>query len=211
MCQEIALQASALLLGAVGGGVVSAWVTWRMLRSNTAQDLLRDALAIQAEAEAWILEGPDYENKRLSQCKDLPTESSGQGLWLRQVEVRTVLDEASWNAPDCQNYGIITGRRAWIVRDTITGRQVYHGGVSEGWHPALLSSRALEDLCGWVERVSMSKNGWLLSKRGLTALRPLLGALCAGDRIDVLRSRLSNKAQAFLQEYAQKYVKTAQE
>jgi hypothetical protein len=176
--QTIALQASALLLGAVGGGIISALVAWRMLRAETAQNLLRDALTIQAEMEAWILEGPGYENERLSQSKGLPMEPTDEGRWLRQVEVRAVLDEASWNAPEDQAYGFIVGRRVWIVRDTIVGRPVSHGEVFGGWHPALLSSRALEELCGWVERVSTSSKGRLLSKRDLETLKPLLGALC---------------------------------
>lgn len=202
MWQTIALQASALLLGAVGGGIISGLVTWRMLRAETARELLRDALVLQAEMEAWILEGPGYENKRLSQHKGLPVDPIDKGLWLRQVEVRAVLDEASWNAPEDHAYGFIVGRRVWIVRDTIAGRSVSRGEVFGGWHPALLSSRALEELCGWVERVSTSSNGWLLSKRGLATLKPLLGALCTNDRLDVLRGRLSNEARAFLQEYA---------
>jgi hypothetical protein len=129
--QTIALQASALLLGAVGGGIISRLVTWRMLRAETARELLRDALALQAEMEAWILEGPGYENERLSQHKGLPIEPTDKGLWLRQVEVRAVLDKASWNAPEDQAYGFIVGRRVWIVRDTIAGRPISRGGVFE--------------------------------------------------------------------------------
>jgi hypothetical protein len=200
MWQEIIYQGSALILGAAGGGLVSAFVGWKMLRSQTAQELIRDALVIQAEKEAWILEGLDYEKKRLSECQGLPTEPSGQGSWLFQVEVRTVLDEASWNSPDGHYYGIIAGRRAWIVRDTITNTKPHaHCG---GCYPALLSSRALEDICGWVERVSISRNGRLLSKRDLEALSPLLGALCTSDCLDVLGSRLSGRAQLFLHKYA---------
>jgi hypothetical protein len=200
--QTITSQASALLLGAVGGGAISGWVTWRMLRSGAAQELLRDALAIQAELEAWILEGPDYDQQRLSDHKNLPTDQVSTGLWLRQVEVRVVLDEAYWNSPSEQEYGFIAGKRAWIVRDRITG-QAHPGLLTQGWHPALLSSRALENLCGWAERVAVSHDGWLLSKRGLQSLKPLLSALCTSDRLEVLRDRIpSNQTRKFLQDHA---------
>jgi hypothetical protein len=134
-------------------------------------------IAIQAELEAWVLEGPDYDQQRLSDHKNLPTDQVSTGLWLRQVEVRAVLDEAYWNSPSEQEYGFIAGKRAWIVRDRITG-QAHPGLLMQGWHSALLSSRALENLCGWAERVAMSHDGWLLSKAWLaesqtTVERPL--------------------------------------
>lgn len=200
--QVIAIQSGALLLGAVGGGLISGLVTWRMLRSETARQLLADALAIQAEMEAWILDGPDYMKRKLSDHKSLPTAPSSADLWLRPVEVRAVLDEASWNSPTDPCYAFVSGRRAWIVRDSVTGSPVYPGALGGGWHPALLSSRALEDLCGWVEQVVIARRGWLLSKRGLKMLKPLLAALCTRDRLEVLGTRLSSEAREFLAEYS---------
>ena len=196
--QIIVSQGSALVLGAVGGGLFSALVTWRMLRSETARRLLADALAIQAEMEAWVLEGPGYGEKKLSENGELSTTATPAGLWLRPVEVRAVLDEAMWNSPADQCYDFIGGRRTWIIRDAVTGSRAYSGALREGWHPALLSSRALEDLCGWVEQVAISRQGWMLSDRGLDSLKPLLQAVCTADRLSVLGNRLSKESQEFL-------------
>jgi hypothetical protein len=174
-----------------------------MLRANTAQSLIRDSLAIQAQKEAWILEGPDVQDRRLSKNKDLTTEPSARDLWLRQVEIRTALDEAKWNAAQESFYGIIDGRRVWIVRDTIAGRAAYEGAVPRGGHPALLSSKAMEELCGWVERVAASRRGWLLSRRDLVSLRPLLAPICTSDRLEVFGTRMSERAIAFLKRYSE--------
>lgn len=204
--EVFASQGSALLLGAVGGGVISGLVTWRMLRADTARRLLAEALAIQAEMEAWILEGPNYGDVSLSAHKGLSTTPSTTDLWLRPVELRAVLDEAKWTPLPDQEYGFISGRRAWIVRDLVTGPPAYIGALGRGWHPALASSRALEDLCGWVEQVAVARNGWLLRKRDLVILRPLLGAISTKDRIDVFANRLSDQARKFLEDYAKNSV-----
>jgi hypothetical protein len=204
--QFLASQGVPLMLGAVGGGIISGLVTWRMLRANTLRQLVADALAIQAEKEAWILEGPSYGNMALSRQKGLSTVPSNTGLWLRRVEVRAVLDEAQWTPLLDQEYDFISGRRAWIVRDSVTGPPAYIGALGRGWHPALASSRALEDLCGWVEQVRVAKNGWLLLKRDLVILKPLLQALCTKDRLDVFGTRLSDKARKFLEDYQKGHV-----
>ncbi len=199
----IASQALPLLLGAVGGGVLSALVTWRMLRADTARRLLANALTIQGEMEGWILEGPGCERKKMSEQPDLGVEHAAGALWLRPVEVRAVLDQAKWNSPKQQLYGFISGRRSWIVRDVVTAPEVaYSGPSAESCRPALLSSRGMEELCGWAEQVALARDGWLLSKRGLAALRPLLLAICTRDRMEVLGDRLSEKARRFLEEYS---------
>ncbi len=199
--QILVANGSALLLGAVGGGIVSALVSWRVLCSKTARGLLSDALRIQGEKEAWILEG-GQNGTRLSEHPGLPTVLA-PGLWLRPVEVRAVLDEARWSAPDDPFYGFIDGRRVWIVRDIVEGQIVYAGLLRSGWHPALLSSKGLEELCGWIEEVATAKHGWMLSRHGMEAIsRPLLRALSTKDRREVLCRRLSPRALCFLERFA---------
>ncbi len=200
-----------LLIAAMGGGILSAAVSWRMLRSQTAVELLREGLRLQSELEAWILDGENFAESRVSEHAPdtLPTQAQGSGLWLRAVEVRAVLDEAAWNAPANNLWGVVSGRRAWIVRDTVRGTaRVYRGYLPDitHAHPGLLSSRGLEDLCGWIERVAIAHRGWLLPSRDLRSLRPLLWAVCTKDRICVLQAgqegRLSSQAEAFLRWYA---------
>lgn len=202
---EIAHNALALLFGAIGGGLISALISWRMLRADTARQLLAEALAIQSEKEAWILEGEEYSKKKLTDNKNLSTIETSSGIWLRQVEVRAVLDEAQWTPLSDQEYGFIEGRRAWIVRNLVSGPPAHTGLVGGGWHPALASSRALEGLCGWVEQVAVSVNGRLLRKCDLVLLKPLLLPLCTKDRIEVLGTRLSETAKEFLKDCAKEY------
>lgn len=182
----------ATLLGAVGGGLVSALVitiTWWFERqADEERQLLSEGLAIHASKEAWVLEGPDYNIFKLSEKRQLP-EISSSGLWLRKVEVRAVLDQAKWNGPEDHFYGFLSGVRTWIVRDEI--QYVKDGKLKLSYpisipypevHPALLSSRAMHELCGWIERVSSVWSTrfplWpcsrLLSRHGLEMLRPLL-------------------------------------
>jgi hypothetical protein len=193
-----------LVFGAIGGGLLSGYITWRMLRENTARELLSEALAVQALKEAWILEGRDYQHLTLSDNR----EPMGEGVWLRHVEVRAVLDDATWNSPQDQCYGFIDGRRAWIVRNQLVDEPVTNsqGGPLYD-HPALLSSRAFEELAGWVERVASAKYGWTLSRRGLEMLKPLLEPASREDRIIVFGDRLSLKARQFLKWYRENYAK----
>ncbi len=206
--QTIANSALAVMLGAIGGGLFSAYVGWRLFRENTARELLSEALAIQASMEAWILDGPDYKSLKLSENRNLLTEPLGNKNWLRKVEIRAVLDECRWNAPSEQYYGFIEGRRSWIVRDKIEDMPS-HTGVGPGdYHPALISSRAFEELCGWIECVISAQDGWLLSHYGLKMLRPLLTAVATEDRVAVFRiaDRLSPRALNFLKWYREKYM-----
>ena len=142
--KSVANQGLPLFLGAVGGGIVSGWVTWRMLRGDTARKLLAEALTIQSEKEAWILEGTNYEMLKLSELKNLQTMKTDSGPWLRQVEIRAALDEARWTAVSKPYYDFIEGRRVWIVRNHVNVPRSHNGALDGGWHPALLSSRALE-------------------------------------------------------------------
>jgi len=216
MWESIAGASIAVLLGAVGGGLLSGiavlftWIIDR--RAHTAEQLLSEGLAIHASLEGWAVEGPNFRNCRLSEHHNLPQEES-DGNWLRKVEVRFVLDESEWNlsANDSNEYGILDGRRAWIIRD-IGLPPSYPGAARRGeWHPALLSSRALHELAGWIERVadvdSLQRFGFRLgiSKQGLNMLWPLLKPVATKDRRQVLESRLTPQALDFLAWYEKNY------
>lgn len=200
--QLIVSQVSALILGAVGGGCASAIVTWRMLRASTARQLVADTLAIQAEKEAWIVEGPNYSSSTLSVQHPSADSGNKAGLRLRRVELRAALDEAVWNAPEDQFYDVMLGRRTWIVRDKVTGQTAYSGALRGGWHPAIASSRALEELCAWIHQVALARRGRLLWQKDLDLLKPHLVALCTPDRINVLQKWLSPEGRTFLEQYA---------
>jgi hypothetical protein len=195
------------LLGALIGASSTFLIARRALREATQRQLLSDAMAIQALEEAWILEG--YNDEHLAaKLSDYPSlkekkgkeDSSGEKLWLRRVEVRFVLDEANWHSPQSKPYGFIGVRRAWIVRDDLT-QGMSHSGPTTVHYPALISSRGKEELCAWIEQVQSAYDGrfWTaLSEHGLLMLRPLLAAVAKQDRIDLLRSELSDKAVRFL-------------
>ena len=200
--QAILGSGAAAIFGGISGGLVSGWVSWTMLRAETARRLLADALQIQSEMEAWILDGSDYSASKLVRGQKLPTHPADGGLWLRPVEVRAILDEADWTPLEEQLFDFIDGRRAWIVRAEVRGKSAHSGGLRDGWHPALASSRALENLAGWVGQVAVAFNGRLLRKHDLTLLRPLLLPLCTPDRIKVLGDRLTEDAKKFLASYA---------
>lgn len=218
---DIAGQSLAILLGAVGGGLLgslSVLFTWSYdSRARTARDLLLDGLAIHAMKEAWILDGPGYENLRLSEHSSLGEAASVSGPWLRCVEVRSVLDQARWNAPKNQLYGFLeSGRRAWVVRDQVVDGALSYPRIMDGSylnpHPALLSSRGCHELCGWVERIAgvvPFRFCWLsrlfISEHGLRTLRPLLISIAGDDRMDVLGNRLTPNAREFLKWYRKNY------
>ncbi len=194
-------------LGVLVGAFLSVY-TWRKsAQANNARELLSDALLIQAQKEAWILEGPGYQKENLSKNKGLPTEPQDTGLWLRNVEVRFVLDNLEWKSPEQQRYCVIEGRRTWIVRDKICGlRPAYLGASPDDCYPALLSSKAFEELSGWIERVSSAKKWGVLDRHGVEMLRPLLDAVCTEDRIEVFgENRLSDTARKFLRGHRKKY------
>jgi hypothetical protein len=199
MLQALINESAALLIGAITGGVLGAvalLVTWWLdRRARDVRDLLRRGLQIQALSEAWILEGRDYEQANVSTHPSLPEAAPCDGgLWLRRVEVRAVLDQAAWNAPEDNFYDIRSdGRRAWIVRDAVMGsdrRARYRP------HPALMSSRAIEELCGWIEEVAATMR---CNSRGRRVLAPLLGAVAGLDRRPIFR-QLTEDAVRFLNE-----------
>lgn len=200
------------LLGAVIGALIAWFTWWKSSRANTAKELLSEALAIQALKEAWILELPQNEQRKLSSNKNISTKQSGNDFWLRKVELRTVLDEAKWNSPANQEYRFIEGRRTWIVRDQIIKNQYsYKTGQNVSGYPGVISSRAMEELCGWINRVALSCSGfWMsrqLSSHGIVMLSPLIDAVAADDRIEVFGIRITEKAKSFLKKYQKKYLK----
>ena len=211
---QILAQSIGITLGAVSGGFIGALVAlilwWKGTQASNARELLAEALTIQALKEAWVLDGQNYQEETLSHNRNLTMSLNEKKLRLRRVEVRFVLDDASWNSPDNEYYGIIDYRRTWIVRDKVHQNEyAYKGGPPVDYHPALLTSRALEELCGWIERAASARNGWMLSRHGLEMLDPLLRAVTAEDRIEVFkkRDRLSPEAINFLRRQRLAYQK----
>lgn len=210
--EAIVANASALLIGAITGGVLGALVTgliwWFDRRTQTARELLSEAMIVYSRREAWILEGPDYEGRKLS-VMDVPsTEYSLRGYWLREVEVRAMCDESKWNSPPTQYYGFIEGRRVWIVRDIVVkDSQAYStwtGGVPA--HPGIISSRGHDELCCWIERVASANRRWSLSRYGLEMLRTSLIPVATEDRLEVFGNRLSPGAREFLLWFRRKHM-----
>jgi len=124
-------------------------------------------MRVQALEEAWIVEAIDKNNKpdeesarktvltrMASLPEDKPSDASGC-YYLRKVEVRAVLDEPEWccSAND-PFYGLLGPRRAWIVRERVQGV-----GSGRDHRPALLSSKAIEELVAWMEKVSTARKG----------------------------------------------------
>ena len=197
MLDALIKESAALLVGAITGGVLGAaalLVTWWIdRRARDVRELLHRGLEIQALEEAWILEGRDYEQATVSMRPSLPqAPPSDGGLWLRRVEIRAVLDQARWNAPDDNFYDILSGgRRAWIVRDAVT-----QSDRDDRYrpHPALMSSRGIEELCGWIEEVAATMR---CNSRGRRVVRPLLDAVAGVDRRRIFR-QLTQGATKFL-------------
>ena len=197
MLEALIKESGALLVGAITGGVLGAvavLVTWWFdRRARDVRELLHRGLEIQALKEAWILEGRDYEQANISTRPSLPEAApSDGGLWLRRVEIRAVLDQARWNAPDDNFYDILSdGRRAWIVRDAVTKSD---RGARYHPHPALMSSRGIEELCGWIEEAAATMR---CNSRGRRVLKPLLDAVAGVDRRPLFR-QLTEDATRFL-------------
>lgn len=219
---EIATEGTAVLLGGVSGGLLGAialagtW--WWDSRRRTASELLKDGFAIHATMEAWVID-----SSVASFSKILPTHPivDARTCELRNVEVRLVLDQSPWNAPTKNFFGIIDGKRVWIIRDNIMDGDAYPrtGDVKDlRPFPALMSSRGLHELCGWIERVA-SLCFWriwplprrkqpialFLSRHDVSSLWPLLASIRGDDRMKVLANRLSNDAKAFLAWHRTKY------
>jgi hypothetical protein len=189
------------LVGAAVTALVSYLIYRRGLQERVARELLSEALAIQALEEAWIVQGYDESASkiRIHEHPDLKEEKDKEPAsreWLRRVEVRAVLDEEYWNAPQNAPYGFIGARRAWIVRDELgKGR---HPGPTQTHYPALMSSRGREELSGSIERVQRAHAGGALRSSDLEMLRPLLGRLSCDDIVDNLKEGLTKDAGSFL-------------
>jgi len=203
----------AVLLGGISGGLVGAAVsfcTWVMdARARTLRELFVQGMEIYKLREAYVADGGDFSSVELAKNRLTLELTAPDGTrCLRQVEVRAVLDPPTWNAPAQSDYGFIQGRRAWIVRNAAQQALSYGGpeGLDQPIRPALLSSQAMEELCGWIERVASVWPKWLfLSKHARHALWPLLVCVAGRDRIDVFGSRLSERAVQFLRWYHRKY------
>jgi hypothetical protein len=203
--QNIASSAVPLLLGAVGGGVVSAVETWIQSDRERRELLIRQCrtewMTICASREAWILEGPEYQEESISRLPDLPTSSHPNGLWLRNVEVRAVLEATSWSTPSKQYYGFLEGRRTWIVRDCLPQEpkeQSIDANIDP--RPAIMSSKGLDEICDWIERVASHYS--VASSKLKRAIRVVLGdtlrMLAQQHRRKVFGGRLTPQAVSFL-------------
>lgn len=203
----------AILSGGLAGGVITALVSWTFFQEDIGRKLLTEILAIKAQKGGWILEGRDYKTIELSDKKELGTEHGKVKNWLYNVEIRVVLDEGEWIRPVTKiNYfKFIDGQRTWIVRNKFSEKTVRKGANPGDYHPALLSSAAIQELCGWIERVaSARRTQWYwpfkkLSDHGLYMLRSTLDAVVTEDRIWVFAGReqtaLTDEAKIFLKEY----------
>lgn len=213
--EVISAQAIALLLGGVGGGILGTIAGLAITRESTVRMLLSEGLAVHALEEAWILEGSNYQSAKVSDYRgqQLPTEPRENELWLRPVEIRAILDQAHWNAPENQAFGFIGKGRTWIVRNELLAEDILSfppllGGTYLDPHPALASSRGLYELCGWIEKVASAWSKWVLSNHALQILRPLLEAVAGDDRAQVLSGRLTDTAHRFLRKYRKKYLRS---
>lgn len=206
---------TAFLSAIVGAliGSIPVWYTWRATaRRQIERELLREALEVQALLEAWHLESSAGTAQRITACDSpLPSKPSDTGPWLRNVEVRAVLDDARWNyandAPPC--FDFVSGRRAWIVRDQIQNTRSSNSGATAYnvvSRPALISSRGIEELCGWVEQVASARKGFprfnqMLTDDGLQMLAPLLDPLSRPDIAKAFERSLTKRAVEFLKTY----------
>lgn len=162
-------------------------------------ELLSEALHIQALEEAYIADGQGYKNIILSENRQLQQKDDLKTPYLLKVEVRAVLDDNDWNSPPEQRYRFLDGRRTWIVRNKLVKKPAN----GEDPHPALLSSRACEELEGWIERVASAYSTKFLSIRRLSILRPLLAPVSIKNKRDIfeLRGNLTPDAIKFLEWY----------
>jgi len=214
----IANQGAALLFGAVGGGLVSgaivAWTWWLDRRSGLLREFLREGLALHALKEAWILDGTGSHPLKLADQANLPRRADSGGPWLRQVEIRSVLDQPLWNPPNAQDapnapaafYDFIDGRRVWIVRNEVLPLSSYGGpdiDPKQPTYPALLSSQAIHELCGWIERVASARS--FLNPHACRALWHLLACMSGDDRIAIFGHSLTKEGADFLRWYREEY------
>jgi hypothetical protein len=204
----------AFLIGAVIASVITTgmfvYTGAKVLQATTARELLAEIVAIDSLQEGWLLQGDDSQTAKLSDHPGLPEAQSGSGLWLMPVEIRTILDEAQWNAPSDASYGFIHGRRVWIIRNQILpGAPLSYLGLKQEHFPELISSDGRQELCAWIERVQIAYNGGTLTDRGLAPLRPYLVPLAQEDRVNALGIELSRDARNFLAEIRARWGKAS--
>ncbi len=219
---DIANESTAVLLGGVSGGLLGAialagtW--WWDSRRRTASELLKDGFAIHASMEAWVIDSSEISISQILSQRPFVADSKCK---LHNVEIRLVLDQSPWNAPTENFFGIIDGKRVWIIRDKLMDGDAYPRTVDVKNlrpFPALMSSRGLHELCCWIERVASlyfwvrlprSKKkqpiGLFLSRHDVSSLWPLLASIRGEDRMRVLADRLSDDAKAFLEWHRTKY------
>ena len=122
------------------------------------------------------------------------------------------MDEAEWNAPggakeiEKQFYCILDERRTWIVRDKVIEYKKRHNKKTMddhylSPHPALISSKGLEELCGWINTVAWAHKNNILTDWALKMIKYLLEPVCGKDRIMVFGKRLTDDAIEFLNDY----------
>jgi hypothetical protein len=208
----------AALIGAVSGGVlgvfaaafIAIWLRWRDAREAMAQHLLSEALRIQALIQAWIIVGKDWENQKLDPSSPLettskPSDENDPALY--PVEIRSVLDKRIWNAPPgplAQFYRFLRHRRTWILRAEIKPGISYGKDLAasdKGGRQCIISSRGVEEVCGWIEEVASARSRWLLSPFAFDILQSILPAVAGCDRLEILQFRLSHRARHFLESY----------
>lgn len=208
---EAATDCIALLVAA------SALVTWLIShRAQIARELLDQGLKAHAAKEAWILEGPDRSNVRLSELPGLTEKELPDGYWLRRVETRMVLDQPYWNYQDKSFYEIVGGTRVWVVRDRVLQRDSYQPSRrGDSPHPALMSSNGRHELAAWVEHIAMFWGRWgrrlYLTQSTLELLWPQLAPLAGPDRRRWFGLGLSPRGRAFLTWYAANYAERTRE
>lgn len=198
--QAIATGLTGLALG------LFAYLTWHSQhvqhRTSTVRDLLIDGLSIFALDEAWIVDGGDA-SVILSEREPRYVAYRGPGH-MRNVALRTVLDEGKWNVPEDDYFGMMGAQRAWIVRDRQNSEQSYQTGQDSGpYPPSVVSSRVRAELPAWVERVALADRERYLAGNAKKTLRPFLAALAQSDRREVLkRWGLTDDALLFLESWA---------
>jgi hypothetical protein len=195
---------ASLIISIIALGI-SWWANIALKRDEIARALLTEAQVVWGLEEAWILEGPNYDKVKLSELPNLPTERSHDGLWLRKVEVRAILDEAVWNASGVRPfYNFIDSRRTFTVRDELLidrpPSQPTHQSnyLAVKPHPALISSKGYNEIRGWIERVASAYEARFLSADGIAMIQSYIMNVYGEDRLNNYGPLLSARAQKFL-------------
>jgi hypothetical protein len=185
------------IIAALVSALVAASVAMKIARESTARELMRLAMQLQDMEEAWVLVSPLGSTAALSHYRHLEKDGDQQdGHTLRLVELRAVLDEAAWNPPEIEPIPTLQRRRRWIVRDIVTSERDYRGNQSDGFYPAMISSRGMQELVAWIKLVASAHRGLMLSGRGLQMLSHLLLAVSHERRIAAMEPWFSKNDPA---------------